>query len=84
MTRGQMAAFMIRARFGITVGQTFPYPAAIAAFQDVPPASGFFPYVQKMKQLGITSGCTTSEYCPDAPTTRGQMAVFLIRALLTP
>ncbi|MCZ2147189.1 MAG: S-layer homology domain-containing protein [Bryobacterales bacterium] len=82
--RGQMAAFMIRARFGITAGQTFPYPAAIAAFQDVPPASGFFPYVQKMKQLGITSGCTVNEYCPDAPTTRGQMAVFLIRALLTP
>jgi len=82
--RGQMAAFMIRARFGITAGQTFPYPAAIAAFQDVPPASGFFPYVQKMKQLGITSGCTVNEYCPDAPTTRGQMAVFLIRALFTP
>ncbi|MBV6466221.1 MAG: hypothetical protein PGMFKBFP_01524 [Anaerolineales bacterium] len=79
-----MAAFMIRARFGITVGQTFPYPSAIAAFQDVSASSGFFPYVQKMKQLGITSGCTATAYCPDAPTTRGQMAVFLIRALFTP
>ncbi|MCZ2078504.1 MAG: S-layer homology domain-containing protein, partial [Bryobacterales bacterium] len=67
VTRGQMAAFMIRARFGITVGQTFPYPSAIAAFQDVPASSGFFPYVQKMKQLGITSGCTATAYCPDAP-----------------
>ena len=32
-----------------------------------------------MKQLGITSGCAPSSYCPDDPVTRGQMAVFIMR-----
>ena len=30
---------------------------------------------------GITAGCGGGNYCPDAPLTRGQMAVFLSRAL---
>jgi len=30
---------------------------------------------------GITSGCTPTLYCPDAPVTRAQMASFLARAL---
>jgi hypothetical protein len=30
---------------------------------------------------GITGGCGGGAYCPDSPVTRGQMAVFLSRAL---
>jgi hypothetical protein len=32
---------------------------------------------------GITAGCSTAPplYCPDDPLTRGQMAVFLSKAL---
>jgi len=30
---------------------------------------------------GITSGCSPTLYCPDAPVTREQMASFLARAL---
>ena len=32
-----------------------------------------------MAQLGITSGCAPSSYCPNDPVTRWQMAVFLMR-----
>src|ERR1022692_2780507 len=32
-----------------------------------------------MEQLGITSGCAPSSYCPNDPVTRGQMAVFIMR-----
>ena len=32
----------------------------------------------------ITSGCSPTTYCPDAPVTRGQMAAFLDRALNLP
>jgi hypothetical protein len=32
-----------------------------------------------MGQIGITSGCTATQYCPDDPVTRGQMAVFVMR-----
>lgn len=83
VTRGQMAVFLVRARLGISSDQTFKY-LTTPAFQDVAPSHIFFPYIQKMKQMGVTSGCSATAYCPDALTTRGQMAVFLVRALLTP
>lgn len=33
---------------------------------------------------GITSGCTSTAFCPDGLVTRGQMATFLARALSLP
>src|SRR5579871_4226115 len=54
------------------------YPAA-PYFTDVPSTHPYFPWIQKMKQLGITSGCNTTTYCPDDPVTREQMAVFIMR-----
>jgi hypothetical protein len=78
-----MAAFLIRARLGLTAGEPFASPAT-PFFADVPANHPFFSSIQKMKELGITSGCTASQYCPDDPVSRGQMAVFLIRAFFTP
>ncbi len=83
VTRDQMAAFLIRARLGVSPSETFPFTAT-PHFLDVSAANPFFAYIQKMKDLGITSGCGASQYCPGDPTTRGQMAVFLIRAFFTP
>ncbi|MCS7026674.1 MAG: S-layer homology domain-containing protein [Bryobacteraceae bacterium] len=83
VTRGQMAAFIIRARLGIRAGQSFVFPTT-PFFTDVPPTDLFYPFIQKMKEFGITSGCTATEYCPGGLTTRGQMAVFMIRGLFTP
>ncbi|MBL8228441.1 MAG: SBBP repeat-containing protein [Bryobacterales bacterium] len=83
VTRGQMAAFIIRARLGIRSGQTFTFPTT-QFFTDVPSTDLFYSFIQKMKEFGITSGCTATEYCSGGLTTRGQMAVFVIRGLLTP
>jgi hypothetical protein len=83
VTRGQMAAFLIRARLGIKAGDTFHYTAT-PYFLDAPDSHPFFSYIQKMKDLGITNGVTATTYGPEDPNTRGQMAVFLIRGLLTP
>lgn len=83
VTRWQMAVFLIRCRFGISSTQTFPFPAA-AYFDDVPSTRDTFPYIQKLRESGITTGCSATFYCPDATTTRGQMAVFLIRTFFTP
>lgn len=44
----------------------------------------FFPYIQKLRELGITLGCSATEYCPNSYTTEGQMALFLMRAFLVP
>lgn len=91
VTRGQMAAFLIRAKLGgagisvaggVTVGQSV-YPSA-PYFQDVPSSHVFFPFIQKIKQLGITFGCTSTQYCAENLTTRGQLAAFLTRGFLTP
>ncbi|MCC6392391.1 MAG: S-layer homology domain-containing protein, partial [Bryobacterales bacterium] len=83
VTRGQMAAFIVRARLGITYADAFPSLAA-PLFDDVVSGNVFFRYIQKLKELGITSGCTLTTYCPNDLNTRGQMAVFLVRGLLTP
>ncbi len=60
--------------------QVSPAPA-VASFTDVPTSHAFFQYIEALKASGITAGCTATTYCPDATLTRGQMAVFLSRAL---
>jgi hypothetical protein len=74
VTRGEMAAFIIRALFGETFNfnQT-PY------FSDVPENSVFFKYVQKLKEKGIT--VLENTYFLNNDVTRGEMAAFIIRAL---
>ena len=56
--------------------QVSPAPA-VATFTDVPVSHPFFRFVQALADAGITSGCGSGNFCPDAPLTRGQMAVFL-------
>ena len=60
--------------------QVTPSPAH-ATFGDVPTSHPFFQYVQALYSAGITGGCGGGNYCPDNPVTRGQMAVFLAKAL---
>ena len=57
-----------------------PAPGA-ATFNDVPTGHPFFQYIEALSASGITGGCGAGNYCPDAPLTRGQMAVFLAKAL---
>jgi hypothetical protein len=52
-----------------------------ATFNDVPTGHPFFQYIEALSASGITGGCGNGNYCPDAPLTRGQMAVFLSKAL---
>lgn len=52
-----------------------------ATFDDVPASHPFFQYIEALVATGVTSGCNADNYCPGAPLTRGQMAVFLARAL---
>lgn len=83
VTRAQMAAFLVRGKLAVAPNQMFPFPTNFS-FSDVDTGSVFYPSIQKMRELGITLGCTASQYCPDGPTTRAQMAAFLMRAFLAP
>lgn len=60
--------------------QVSPSPAT-ATFSDVPTGHIFFQYVEALAASGITAGCGNGNYCPDEPLTRGQMAVFLSKAI---
>lgn len=57
-----------------------PAPAN-ATFNDVPTSDGAFQFIEALVASGITVGCGGGNYCPDAPLTRRQMAVFLSKAL---
>ena len=51
-------------------------------FSDVPTGHTHSGSIYAIAELGITSGCGDgSRYCPNDPTTRGAMAVFVARAL---
>src|SRR5689334_11691155 len=52
-----------------------------ATFADVPTNHPFFQFVEALASSGITAGCGSGNFCPDQPLTRGQMAVFLAKAL---
>src|SRR5260370_1855658 len=53
--------------------------SAVAPFDDVPLTDPFVNHIAQMTLLAITSGCSPPSYCPGSSTTRGQMAVFIIR-----
>jgi hypothetical protein len=51
-------------------------------FSDVATSHPFYPFIEALAASNITGGCGDgSKYCPDAALTRGQMAVFLAKAL---
>jgi CSLREA domain-containing protein len=55
-----------------------------AAFLDVPVGYLFYSDIGKLSARGITVGCGSGNYCPEAPTTREQMAAFIIRSIGIP
>ena len=76
VTRGQMAAFLVRA-FGFT-------DAGQGDYFDDDDESVFENAIDKLRVAGVTVGCNppdNDEFCPNEDVTRGQMATFLRRAL---
>jgi hypothetical protein len=60
--------------------QVSPAPT-VATFGDVPTGHPQFQFIEALEASGITVGCGGGNYCPDSSLTRGQMAVFLAKAL---
>ncbi len=82
ITRGQMAAFLVRA---LDLGQPLPVDSA-AMFAD-DDDSPFQDDIARLAMARITRGCNppgNDRFCPDKPVTRQQMAAFLVRALDLP
>jgi hypothetical protein len=76
VTRGQMAAFLVRA-----LGYTDDGGGDLFVDDD---NSIFESDIDKLATAGVTKGCNppaNTEFCPDEPVLRDQMASFLARAL---
>ena len=76
VTRAQMAVFILKTEHG----SAWAPPAAGGDFTDVPIGNLFAPWVEALKDEGVTAGCGVNVFCPSSPTKRGQMAVFLTKA----
>ena len=51
------------------------------SFDDVLPVHLFYSYIEKVLHSGVTTGCTSTSYCPDALVQRGQMAKFICASM---
>ena len=80
VTRSEMTVFLLRGIHGASYDP--PGPTG-TVFVDVPASHPFAKWIEEVAREGITGGCAASppQYCPDAIVTRGQMAVFLLRAV---
>jgi len=76
VSRAEIAALLLRAKFG----PMYAPPPAAGTFGDVPPDHWAAAWIDQFAAEGITAGCGNGNYCPDAPVTRDQMAVFLVKA----
>jgi hypothetical protein len=88
VTREQMAKFLC-----LAAGKS-PMPSCAGTFGDVTSANGFCRFIERLTDptswpggQAVTSGCAAGPpplYCPKSNVTRGQMAVFLVRAFGIP
>ncbi|HEU4388192.1 MAG TPA: S-layer homology domain-containing protein [Blastocatellia bacterium] len=83
VSRADMAVFIERA-----LGVFSPPTPQFQRFSDVPPSHSAYAFIDDFFLRGITAGCGNgcnppqgmTCYCPADSVTRGQMAVFLVRA----
>ncbi len=50
------------------------------SFTDVTASNPFYRFIETLLHHGVTGGCSPTQYCPAASTTRDQMAVFVLVA----
>ncbi len=79
VTRAQMAVFLLKSKYGAAHE---PPTATGTVFSDVAQGDFAADWIEDLVSLGVTAGCGGGNYCPDAPVTRAQMAVFLLKTLL--
>jgi uncharacterized protein YjiK len=82
VTRAQMAIFLLRSKHGASYNP--PAVGSGTGFGDVPVNHWAAAWIKQLVAEGITTGCGSGSYCPDAPVTRAQMAVFLVRTFNLP
>jgi len=75
VTRAQMAVFLLKTEHN----SLYTPPPCTGVFPDVACPGPFTDWVERLAAEGVTAGCGGGNYCPDAPVSRAQMAVFLLK-----
>jgi len=78
VTRAQMAVFLERGIHGSSYNP--PAIGGSTGFGDVSTSYWAAAWIKQLAAEGITGGCGSGIYCPEAPVTRAQMAIFLLRS----
>ncbi|TSI07370.1 S-layer homology domain-containing protein [Lysinibacillus sp. BW-2-10] len=74
LTRAEMAKIIVEA---FNLNQDI---SSSSIFQDVEPTQWYADAVQTLVKYGITTGITATTFEPKSPVTRGQFAVFIVKA----
>jgi len=76
MKRKEMAVFIVKA-----LNQTGSGVQPISYyFDDLGGNDGYAPWINRLKELGVTSGCATRAFCPEDHVRKDQMSVFMKNA----
>ena len=78
VTREQMAKFLLVVIHG--KGYSPPEFFGSTGFYDVPADSFFSTWIKRLSDEGLTQGCGGGRFCPNRNLTRGELAVFLLKA----
>ncbi len=79
VTRGQMAAFIVRSLEG---EPSSSYCASGSPFTDVAVSDWYCKYIKRLYELQVVKGYGDGRYGPGDLVTRAQMAVFVARSFL--
>jgi hypothetical protein len=72
-----MAVFLLKGKNGSSYA---PPAASGTQFADVPVDAFAAGWIEQLALDGVTAGCGGGNYCPAAPVTRAQIAVFLLKS----
>ncbi len=83
VTRAQMAVFLLSMRDPGYVPPACKPGSPV--FSDVPCPGGFaVDFIEDLYHRGIAAGCGSGKFCPNAPVSRAEMAVFLTTTFALP
>jgi len=84
ITRDQMAVYIARALLMPNGDAGIPDPESPPTFSDVPPDHWAYKQIEYAASQKVVQGYPDGSYRPDAVVDRGQMAVYIARALVAP
>ena len=84
ITRDQMAVYVARALVSPSGDAAIPDPTPPPVFSDVPPIHWAYKHIEYAVSQNVVQGYEDGAYGPDIALDRGQMAVFIARAMVAP